>query len=361
MSMDPKTHLAALCAGLVLGGAAVWTLTPSPAPVEQTTFVAAADAPAAPVAAPAAPKALPKDASCEETLGQIKAALVEAQQGKSEAASLSEHLEELLLKSGGGSRDGIKQVWPEGLEERYTPAGFTAAMEEIKRACPKEFPPETKVSCEEFPCAIQLVHPGAGRDWDGLKTCKKFGELFGQRTSWSSNGMKDLEGRELAISHIMPIGEQKEIQEFMREYEGNLTKRRRARLGEFEMEQRRAMFEGPCQDGSAPAACQQAANAYRESDPDKYADLLGRGCELGDGGACNNVAWRRCHDDKICDNDALAAAERAAELNPDDGKGALDTLAYVLCASGRRAEANAAYERSCAAGEKGNCGKKCGQ
>jgi hypothetical protein len=347
--------LVALVVGLALG----WTLKPAPE-VAEAPFVAAAPVAAAAPAAPAAPVAAPKgSASCEETLGQIQAALAEAQQGKSEATGLADHLDELLLKAGGAGRDGVPQPWPEKMPERYTKEGFTAAVEEIKKACPKEFPAGAKANCDEFPCTLQLVHPGEGHDWDGMKTCARFKELFGERISWSSSGGKARDGSAIAYSSVLPMPEDKDVREFTEEYEGNLNKRRRVRMDAFQSEARRAEFEGPCQDGSDARACQEAANAYKKSDPDKYGELMGRGCELGDGGACNNVAWSRCHDEGICDDDALSSAERAAELNPEDGKGALDTLAYVLCKTGRRAEADAAYERSCKAGYADNCGKRC--
>jgi tetratricopeptide (TPR) repeat protein len=347
--------LVALVVGLALG----WTLKPAPEAAE-APFVAAAPVAAAPAAAPAAQQAPPKgSASCEETLGQIQAALAEAQQGKSEAAGLAEHLDELLMKAGGAGRDGVPQPWPEKMPERYTKEGFTAAVEEIKKACPKEFPAGTRANCDEFPCTLQLVHLGEGHDWNGMKTCARFKELFGERMSWSSMGGKARDGSAIAYSSVWPMPEDQDVREFMGEYEGNLSKRRRVRMEAFQSEARRAEFEGPCQDGSDAWACQEAAEAYKLSDHEKYKELMARGCELGDGRSCNNMAWSRCHEQRLCDDEALSSAERAAELNPEDGKGALDTLAYVLCKTGRRAEADASYERSCKAGYAENCGKKC--
>lgn len=76
------------------------------------------------------------------------------------------------------------------------------------------------------------------------------------------------------------------------------------------------------------------------------------------GGVCNDAAWYRCTNLKQC-NQAVTRARLAVELDPNDGRGSLDTLATVLCQTGKADEANTYYDKSCKAGYSTNCGKLC--
>ncbi len=73
--------------------------------------------------------------------------------------------------------------------------------------------------------------------------------------------------------------------------------------------------------------------------------------------ACNNAAWYRCVNLKQC-HQAVARARLAVEGAPNQ-PGFIDTLAVVLCRTGKTAEADQNFERSCAAGYSENCDKKC--
>jgi hypothetical protein len=74
--------------------------------------------------------------------------------------------------------------------------------------------------------------------------------------------------------------------------------------------------------------------------------------------ACNSGAWERCVDLKQC-NLAVSSAKLAAELRPQDGIGALDTYAVVLCQTGKKEEADSYFAKSCQAGHAPNCGREC--
>ncbi len=74
--------------------------------------------------------------------------------------------------------------------------------------------------------------------------------------------------------------------------------------------------------------------------------------------ACNSAAWERCVDLKQCPQ-ALKSAQLAAELRPNDGIGALDTYAVVLCQTGKKIEADDYFKKSCEAGYAENCERTC--
>jgi hypothetical protein len=74
--------------------------------------------------------------------------------------------------------------------------------------------------------------------------------------------------------------------------------------------------------------------------------------------ACNAAAWERCVDLKQCQQ-AVNSARLAAELRPNDGIGALDTYAVVLCQTGKKDEADSYFQKSCQAGYAANCERKC--
>ncbi|MEL6179297.1 MAG: hypothetical protein AAFS10_10100, partial [Myxococcota bacterium] len=170
--------------------------------------------------------------------------------------------------------------------------------------------------------------------------------------SWGSGGY----GADTHVMHVIPVPEGSEARAFLEEHEGNLRKRSRQRLNAFQQEYAQANLVEPCEGGDAQA-CAQLAKAYRGTEQEQ--EYLQQGCEHGSGSACNNLAWSACHDRSECGDEALAHAKRATELKPEDGQGAWDTYAYVLCQRGETAAAHEAYRRSCEAGYAKNCGKTC--
>ncbi len=297
-----------------------------------------------------------EDATCRETLQKLRVALNQEQDNQ----QIIGILEELVQKSGADTRDGNPvTTWPEGTEPRYQPEGFTQAVDALKKACPDQFPPQTRSNCKEFPCVIELVAREDKGEWKGLESCAKYKELFPGGTSTHGTGFKDLENTPLHAMHVMPIPTGDGVRDYMKEYEGNLHKRRRTRHRDFNNDEQKRLFQEACDQDHNARACHKMGNALRNSDPEASRNYMSQGCEQGSGGACNDLAWRMCHDEKQCDDASLRAAQRASELNPEDGRGAWDTLGYILCQRGDVNGALQAYQRSCAAGYKPNCNKTC--
>jgi len=308
-----------------------------------------------------APSKQERLSTCEDALARLRAAYNRAGHADDDQAGMVEALEELLVKSGGASPEGTPMDFPDWLPAHQTPQGFNAAIAAIQRDCPGVLPENATADCEEFPCMI------AGEStkmpsWDAYRQCSTWSKYFGEGPGLRMHRVS-APGEEATFEITMqPVArdDEDQLREHMSEYQGNLDKRSEARREEHRLERLVAHNQASCEDERNGGACFSLGTALQESDPDKAREYLDIGCESGHGNSCNNLAWHRCHDNGQCDEEALQFAEQAAELRPSDGRGALDTLAYVLCQQGKRAEANDAYRRSCDAGYTQNCNKNCG-
>ena len=355
--MDAK-HAGVLLVGLIVGALVGWFAKPAPPPPAPEAKPAVAkpaprppEPPPEPTPKPPKSQRGPELEQCQATLQRIQDSYATAVQDKKNNDEIINLLEELVQKSGADSPEGRPMEWPDDVPEKYSPEGFAKGLEKLKELCPDQFPSNAVADCSEFPCAIHQAVDESGGSWDSKK-CEAFEEVFGSGTStWGTGGDDDMH-----IMHVVPVPEGQEMRDYMKEYEGNLRKRARHRLDAYQRDVIQESNAEPCADGDAEA-CMKMARAYR--DQPEEAGFLRQGCEAGEGSACNNLAWQACHDRGECGQEALDNARRATELKPEDGKGAWDTYAYVLCAQGAVADANAAYQRSCDAGYQANCGKVC--
>lgn len=352
-------------AGASLGALVVFALVNLLAPQEDPVVrVTKRDAPAAAAPRDDDPATCDVDREsldrCEDTLARLKAAYNKSGHADGDQESMVDALEEMLIKSGGAAPDGTPMTFPEWLPHHFTPQGFAQAVDEIKRQCPGVIPQNATLSCDEFPCII-TGRSDKPPDWKAFKECGAWAKHFGNDMGLR---MQRLNGPDQDSEHAItlapqPRDDEDEVKDFMQEYKGNLDKRLSKRRDTYVTDQVVAYNQQAC-DGGDANACFRIGNALQDSDPDRSFTYLSKSCTGGDGNACNNAAWYRCHDDGQCDDVALKQAEDAARLRDWDGQGALDTLAYVLCQRGQVQEANAAYQRSCAAGYKQNCTKVCG-
>lgn len=373
MRDKPAVAVGVFGVGAVLGALGMYvgmTLSaPPPAPSAEAKPAAKApvaapcpDNPSAPKpAGDADPAGAKKAATCEATLDRLKSAYRSANQAKEDDEAIIEMLEELVKKSGADTPDGNPMTeWPESVTAQYRPEGFEEALETLKRECPEHFKEGgAKADCSEFPCVIALTAREDSRDWDGHSACPAFKRLFPGGTNTSGTTFDGVDGAKYHSMHVMPIPDDPETRAYLEEFGGNLAKRRKARHRDFNAAEQTRVFGDACASDGDPGACYQLGRAQRKTDPDAASAAMRRGCDGGHGTACNDLAWWRCHDEGACDEQALGDAKQATEANPNDGKGAWDTYAYVLCKRGDVAAANQAYARSCAEGYAANCGKTC--
>ncbi len=349
--------LGGLGLGLIVG--LFWPQGGPPAeqPVTEVPALSAHGSPVVP-AKPQIPAPEPEMTSeqCKNTLALLRAAYDDAVDEDKQDEELIKFLGDLVEKAGASSPDGTQMEFPEGLSDTFRAEQFNAHLDELKKQCPKQFPDSATADCAEFPCVIRLTADESSGSWNS-KECPQFNDIFGGGTSIYGHGHKGTNGENLHTMQIFPVPNDQQTRDFMKEYEGNLRKRQDVRFNEFLSNTAEERYGSQC-DANDREACEALANALKR-DEDRRLPALQKACDLGSGSSCNNLAWSRCHDQGICDEQALAAARKATESKPEDGKGAWDTLAYTLCQMGKIAESNAAYRSSCEAGYQKNCGKTC--
>lgn len=294
---------------------------------------------------------------CQERLSDAQGRLQRIAALAEDNSAIIEILEEVVAKHGGAGREGEPMGFPEGLDEAWKEEGFTEMVADLTKKCPEVLSESARVDCSEFPCAIVQTFNEDEEEWNGA-ACAAFNEVFHRGNSTRGSVIAGPNGEKIHAMIITPKPSGQGVEERLRDYEANLFKRNKARFQEFVSSSRVRLHEDGCNDKNAQS-CWQVSQALRERDPEAAALKARESCDLGFGGACNNIAWERCHDEHACDDEALSAARRAAELDPEDGKGAWDTLAYTLCEMGKVLESDEAYRKSCALGYEENCGKLC--
>jgi hypothetical protein len=303
-------------------------------------------------------------APCETQLKRLRRAYMASDRPSDDREAMIEELERLLVKSGGASTVGTPMEFPENLPKSQTPAGFAAVVDELMDECPDLFPDGAQVDCSEFPCMV-FAETNRPPRWTAYRSCQAWSKYFGEGMGLrmrplTGMGEHNEEGHVFSVSMRPALrDDQDDVAKLIEENQGNYDKRIDERNRKYQVEAVVNYNQAACDEQNKGDACFRIGDALSKDDPERSQDYLDRGCQAGDANACNNLAWTKCHDNEECDSEAQELAEQAVELEPNDGRGALDTLAYILCQRGDEAAANEMYRKSCAAGYQQNCTKQC--
>ncbi|WP_052554185.1 hypothetical protein [Enhygromyxa salina] len=93
--------------------------------------------------------------------------------------------------------------------------------------------------------------------------------------------------------------------------------------------------------------------------PEQLAELGAAGCSDNDGRSCSVQAWARCGVSGECDDQAIEAARKAAQLVP--APEILESLGAVYCHAGQTEQANASFAAACERGVQDSCERRCEQ
>ncbi len=302
--------------------------------------------------------------ACSKELMEIKSRLAQANTDSEDQGDIIEGLEDKLVKTGAAARHGIPMDWPEGMTPELNRQKLQDWLEELKASCPDIIKGDVKIECDEFPCIAMSYNPmDIRKEHKNLReSCPMLTKVYetkGAVTSMDLQGHEEGDDR-LWVFQPNPSGTDQDVIEYLEEHQQNRFKRF-GRRGWKEASQRYANTKlmPKCNDGDEQA-CTQAGNAlwWGGHKEDGY-EIISGSCERGRGGACNSMAWLRCKEERKCDEESLKYAQMAVDKAPEDGKGALDTMGYILCEMGRSAEANTAFKRSCDAGYERNCNRVC--
>jgi len=102
-----------------------------------------------------------------------------------------------------------------------------------------------------------------------------------------------------------------------------------------------ASLDRGCNEHGSGKACERLGRNVDRKDPARSARLYARGCELGDGASCFASSGRA-----KAPEERMRLYRRACDLGDANG---CEFMGNALKAAGKRAEARAAYERSCEA------------
>lgn len=93
--------------------------------------------------------------------------------------------------------------------------------------------------------------------------------------------------------------------------------------------------------------------------PERLAELGAAACGDNDGRSCSVQAWARCGGSGECDELAIEAARKAAQLVPEPE--IIETLGAVYCHAGQVEQADASFTEACERGVQDSCGRRCEQ
>lgn len=305
------------------------------------------------------PPAVTSDTSCRTQLKRLRRAYMASDRPSDDQEAMIEELERLLVKSGGASEVGTPMAFPDNLPRSQTAEGFTEVIDELMDTCPDLFPDGTQIDCSEFPCMLFAETTRPPR-WTAYRSCPAWSKYFGEGMGLRARHLTSPGDHTFSVSmRPQPRDDQDDVSKYIDDNRGNYNKRVAERNRRHQVESIVNYNQSACEDDKQGDACFRLGDALAKDEPARSQQYLDQGCEAGSADACNNLAWTKCHDNGECDAKAQELAEQAAELQPNNGRGALDTLAYILCQRGDRAAADAMYQRSCEAGYRQNCSKHC--
>ncbi|WP_146158705.1 hypothetical protein [Enhygromyxa salina] len=93
--------------------------------------------------------------------------------------------------------------------------------------------------------------------------------------------------------------------------------------------------------------------------PERLSELGAAGCDANDGRSCSVHAWARCGGAGECDEVAIEAARKAAQLVPEPE--IFEILGAVYCHAGEAEQADASFAAACERGVQASCERRCEQ
>ncbi len=302
-------------------------------------------------------------AACLKQVAMLKHKLQSLQTQAVDQGDMIEDLEDTLVKSGAQSRWGTPLGWPEGITPEGNAKALDTFMERLRKECPSYAQGNVQTDCDEFPCMafVKSQESLSDRGKQHFKSCKLFREMVDGQGTLTSMPLEQANGEKTNLWAFQPnpADTDERVIKYLEEYQDNRNKRFGRRIGKAATREMVKKYIPDCEAGDAKACLQMGTSLYWSGDKEEGFTHIRNSCDNNLGSACNTMAWNLCKEEKRCGDEALGFAQKAAKLNPEDGRGALDTLGYILCRTGRTSEADAAFVRSCNAGYQRNCNRKC--